>query len=91
MPHDELLAPLANALKTMQAGELSGPIETRLGFHILALDEITPEVPKLFEEVENHIQAKLLKQRTDHVFQEWLAGLKKKAFIEIKYSPLSNF
>ncbi|MCA9472899.1 MAG: peptidylprolyl isomerase [Nitrospirales bacterium] len=91
VPHDELLAPLANALKTMQAGELSGPIETRLGFHILALDEITPEVPKLFEEVENHIQAKLLKQRTDHVFQEWLAGLKKKAFIEIKYSPLSNF
>ena len=90
VPHDELLTPLASTLQTMKTGEISGPIETRLGFHILALDDITPQTPKPFEEVENQIQTKLFKQRSDKFFQEWLADLKKKAFIEIKYSPLSS-
>ncbi|GJL52228.1 MAG: chaperone SurA [Nitrospirales bacterium] len=88
--HSELLAPIAEALLSMKPGEISTPIETTLGFHIIALDETTPQSPKPFEEVEAQIKARLFKERSEQVFQDWLADLKQKAFIEIKYSPLTD-
>jgi len=88
--HDELLIPLAEALLTMKPGEISAPIETILGFHIIALDETIPQAPKPLEDVEEQIKAKLFEKRSEQVFQNWLADLKKKAFIEIRYSPLST-
>ncbi len=88
--HDELLAPIAEALLTMKPGEMSPPIETTLGFHIIALDETIPQSPRPFEEVEDQIESRLLQERSEQVYQRWLADLKKKAFIEIKYAPLTN-
>ncbi|WP_447969953.1 peptidylprolyl isomerase [Nitrospira sp. M1] len=88
--HSELLAPIAEALLSMKPGEVSTPIETTLGFHIIALDETTPQSPKPFEEVEAQIKARLVQERSEQVFQRWLADLKQKAFIQIKYSPLTN-
>ena len=85
--HNELLSPIAEALLTMKPGEISPPIETALGFHIISLDERTPSQPKPLEDVENQIKSRLLKERSEQVFQRWLADLKKKAFIEIKYVP----
>ena len=73
---------------SMKPGEISTPIETTLGFHIIALDEIIPQSPKPFEEVEAQIKERLFQERSEEVFQHWLADLKQKAFIEIKYSPL---
>ncbi|GJL54415.1 MAG: peptidylprolyl isomerase [Nitrospirales bacterium] len=88
--HSELLAPIAEALLSMKPGEMSTPIETTLGFHIIALDETIPQSPKPLEEVEAQIKARLFKERSEQVFQRWLADLKQKAFIQIKYSPLAN-
>jgi len=82
---DELLEPIAEALKTMNPGDISRPIKTSLGYHIIALDEVTAPQARPLEEVENDIKAFLYKKRTDEAFQRWLADLKKKAFIEIKF------
>ena len=82
---DELLEPIAEALKTMSPGEISRPIKTSLGYHIIALDEVTEPRARPLEEVENDIKTFLYKKRTDETFQRWLADLKKKAFIEIKF------
>ncbi len=88
--HDELLAPIAEGLLTMKPNEISEPIETTLGFHIIALDERTPQTPKPLEDVEGQIKARLFKDRSEQVFQKWISDLKKKAFIEIKFAPLAN-
>ena len=82
---DELLEPIAEALKTMSPGEISRPIKTSLGYHIIALDEVTEPRARPLEEVENDIKTFLYKKRTNETFQRWLADLKKKAFIEIKF------
>lgn len=82
---DELLEPIAEALKTMNPGDISRPIKTSLGYHIIALDEVTAPRARPLEEVENDIKTFLYKKRTDETFQRWLADLKKKAFIEIKF------
>lgn len=85
--HDELLAPIAESLFTMKPGEISSPIETTLGFHIIVLDERNPQTPKPLEDVEKQIKARLFKERSNQVFEHWLADLKKKSFIEIKHAP----
>jgi len=82
--HDELLAPIAQALKTMQPGDLSPPIETTLGFHIIALDEKPSPQPKPFEEVEPFISQLLYKERSEKTFQEWITKLKNQAFIDVR-------
>ena len=82
---DELLKPLAQALKIMRPGDMSRPIETSLGFHIIAVDQIKPQNPRSFEEVETEIKAYLYRQRTEESLQRWLADLKQKAYIEIKF------
>lgn len=82
---DELLTPIAQALETMQPGDISKPIKTRLGFHIIALDEVKPPQARALEEVENDIRTFLYKKRAEEAFQHWLGELKKKAYIEIKF------
>ena len=82
---DELLDPLAEALKSMKPGDISRPIKTSLGFHIITLDEVTPSRPKELTEVENDIKTRLYQKRSEETFDRWLRELKKKAFIEIKF------
>lgn len=81
--HDELLAPLARALETMNPGEISPPIQTTLGIHILLLEERIPSEPRPLEHVEQAIKARLFQERAEATFQAWLAELKQKAFIDI--------
>ena len=82
---DELLTPIAEALATMQPGQISSPIKTTLGYHIIALDEVTPPKARDLTEVENEIKTFLYKKRSEETFEHWLTELKKKAFIEIKF------
>jgi len=82
--HDELLAPIAQALKTMQPGDLSPLIETTLGFHIIVLDEKPSPKPKPFEEVEPFINQLLYKERSEETFQDWITKLKNQAFIDVR-------
>ena len=49
------LLPLEEALKTMQPGEIKGPIKTRFGWHILKLVETTPSTTQPFAEVRAEI------------------------------------
>ena len=83
--HDELLEPLAQALKGMKPGDLSQPIETTLGSHIIALDEIKSAEPRPLDQVETEIKTRLYQQRIEERYQRWLADLKQKAYIEIKF------
>ena len=54
---DELLPPLADAIKSMKPGDISRPIKSSLGFHIIALDEVTPPKTRNLTEVENQIKS----------------------------------
>jgi len=81
----ELLDPLGQAIKDMKPGHLSAPIETLLGFHLLVVEEIREPQPVPFENVRRDIQGTLLKQRSEEAYRNWLADLKHKAFIEVKF------
>ena len=82
---NELLDPLSQAVKELKPGHLSSPIETLLGFHLLVVEDIQQPQPLPFEEVERDIRGTLMKQRSEEAYRNWLADLKQKAFIEVKF------
>jgi parvulin-like peptidyl-prolyl isomerase len=82
---EELLSPLRQVVKELEPGHLSIPIETVLGFHLLVVEDIQQPQPLPFEFVERDIRATLMKQRSEEAYRNWLANLKQKAFIEVKF------
>jgi len=82
---DELLATLSPEVANLRPGELSTPIETDLGVHLLMVEEISDTQTYAFEEVEGEIRGLLQRQKTEEAYRNWMADLKKKAFIEVKF------
>ena len=80
----ELRPPLSQIVKDLEPGQLSLPIETDLGVHLIMVVEVLPSQPLSFEEVKRNIRALLFKKRSDEQHRKWLAELKQKAFIEVK-------
>ena len=80
----DLLTPLEQALKEMTSGTLSRPIETPTGVHLLLYDDVKEPEPYPFEKVERELRAKLLKERGEEAYNEWVNKLKQQAFIDIK-------
>ncbi len=80
----ELVEPLQQTIQELKVGQVSQPVETALGIHIVTVAETKPAEPRTFEEVERNIRTQLVRERADELYLEWLNGLKQKAFIEVK-------
>jgi peptidyl-prolyl cis-trans isomerase D len=63
-PEGMMVTEFENALKKLNSKETSEPIKTSFGFHIIRLDEVTPERIKPLEEVKEEITKKLLENKT---------------------------
>lgn len=81
----ELLPPIERALATLEVGQISEPVETPQGLHILRLDEKSPTGFRPFAEVRTEIQGLVYRQKNEDGFQAWLKELKNKAYIEVKF------
>lgn len=55
---------------TLPAGELSEPVRTPFGYHLILVNEIIPAAVKPFEEVRDQLRAELMKQGSDALFYE---------------------
>ncbi|MBI4400592.1 MAG: peptidylprolyl isomerase [Nitrospirae bacterium] len=81
----ELLAPIERALANLQPGQFSEPVETPEGLHIIRLEEKKPAQFRPFAEVKNEIQNLVYRQKSEDRYQLWMAELKNKSFIEVKF------
>ena len=87
----ELLPGIERAIADLVPGGISDVIETSDGFHIMRLEDKTPKQFRPYEQVRTEIQGLVFQQKSEDVFQAWLAELKNKAYIEIKFeSALSK-
>ena len=87
----ELLPGIERAIANLVPGGISDMIETPEGFHIMRVDDKKPKQFRPYEEVRIEIQGLVFRQKNEDVFQAWLADLKNKAYIEIKFeSALSG-
>ena len=81
----ELLPEIERAIAGLQPGQFTPPIETGQGLHIIRLDEKKPSQFRPFAEVKGEIQGLVYQQKSEDFYQTWLANLKNKAYIEIKF------
>ena len=79
----ELLPELDTALFSLKAGELSQPIQTRLGFHLVRVEERRDAQSLSVAEANRAVKERLYQQKFQAAFSRWIADLKRKAYIEI--------
>ena len=81
----ELLPAIERGVSNLVPGGISDVLESPEGLHIVRLEDKKPKQFRPYEEVRQEIQALVFQQKSEDMFQTWLADLKNKAYIEIKF------
>ena len=79
----ELLPELDQALFNLEPGQLSDPIKTRLGFHLVRVDERRTATSLSLLEANTAVYQQLYELKFKEALRRWLAELLRKAYIEI--------
>lgn len=67
-----------DALLKMKPGEISGPVKTLHGYHIIKLVELNESRQLDFEEAKGKIRQSLEKKERESIYEKWMSELKKK-------------
>lgn len=78
-----LLSDIENVAFGLKVGEISGPIKSEHGYHIVKLEEKKPEIQLEFYKIKDKLKTELETNMTKDVKENWLKGLKERAKIEI--------
>lgn len=81
----ELAFELEQVIEGLQPGQISQPVETELGFHIIRLDDRPPARYKEFPLVKSEIQGLVYKEKSEQRYHKWISALKDDAYIEVKF------
>ncbi len=81
----ELLPAIEQAIVHLVPGGISNIIESPAGVQIIRMDDRKPKQFSRYEDVRREIQELVYQQKSDDMYQSWLAELKNKAYIEIKF------
>jgi foldase protein PrsA len=80
--------PFDDFVFSAKTGELSDPIKTEFGWHIIeTLGPIKPGTTKSLDDVKGEIQKTLLPTKQNAAIQTWVAALPKKYANQISYAP----
>ena len=79
----ELLPELDQALFSLPVGSVSEPIQTRLGFHLLKVQERRAATELPVTEANQTVTRQLYQQKFEEAMKRWLDELKSRAYIQI--------
>jgi len=68
----------------LKPGEVSEPIRTKFGFHVIKVEERRKVAPKPFEEVQDQMRERLLQGQMEKYTQQYIQELRQKATVEVK-------
>jgi peptidyl-prolyl cis-trans isomerase SurA len=71
------------AARTLQSGEISQPLKTQFGFHLVRLDERRDPRQFSLQQDWHQIQEMALSYKGEQEFQRWLETLKKQMYIRL--------
>ena len=64
---EDMVKPFADAAFSMEAGEISEPVRTQFGWHVIRVDKVYPAHTKTFDETKNEIRNKLIDKNAEAV------------------------
>ncbi len=74
----------------LKKGEISQPVKTTFGYHIIKVEDKKPARQRSFKEVEQQIRQKLLRQKQMKLRDELIAKLKKKFPVKVNEGLLDD-
>jgi peptidyl-prolyl cis-trans isomerase SurA len=86
----ELIPAIEQAVAQLVPGGISNIIESSEGVQIIRMDDRKPKQFRRYEDVRREIQEMVYQQKSDEMYQSWLADLKNKAYIEIKFEQVAD-
>ncbi|MDO8525470.1 MAG: peptidyl-prolyl cis-trans isomerase [Candidatus Omnitrophota bacterium] len=80
----DLLPEIDNAVFTLKAGQVTGIVQTSLGYHIFKVEEKEPPKALSLSEARRDVEAAVYKEKVDSKINAWIEALKKNAYIAFK-------
>lgn len=84
----EMPAEFENAVFNLPVGKISDLVKSEYGYHIFLLEEKREAVRLKLEEAGTEIRARLLAEKEEEAYHQWLQDLRGQATIEIDWSLL---
>ena len=83
----EVFPELEQLIFSTAKDETSKPTRTRVGFHVIHVDDVKPGKVITLDRVSGKIRDKIFREKFAKRRREWTADLKRAAFLEISYDP----
>lgn len=81
----ELLPGFEEAIASLQPGEISEPVRTQIGWHIIRLESAQSGGYKPLEAVRDELTAELKRTKFERNYKEWIESLRQQSYIKILY------
>lgn len=80
----ELVGDLEQAISGTEIGQISGPVETPSGYHIVKVLDIKTLDDSSVDEYREQLRQEIYKQKVTKELEKYISGIRENAYIEIK-------